>query len=215
MKKTLVSIACALLCTFTASAQRASSSSFFSTEKESTPVTLGLRGGLNISNFGGDALDIDSKLGFNAGVNVDIPIVKSFGIQTGLFYTSKGAKQSAENNDNDAEVKVNEAYLQIPVLASYRYYIKDDVRWEFNAGPYLAFGVGGKLKESWNNISTESDWFDDDISSFDMGVALGTGITVNKIYFGIQYEIGMYNMLKDSETSLKNTNFSVNVGYNF
>lgn len=41
------------------------------------------------------------------------------------------------------------------------------------------------------------------------------GCRINKIYFGVQYEIGMYNMLKDSETSLKNTNFSVNVGYNF
>ena len=102
MRKLLLSIA-ALVCTFSVSAQRAtsSSSSFFSTEKAELPITFGVRGGVNFAGMsGGDGDDLDDgRVGFNFGVNVDIPLLQSLYLQTGLYATQKGAK-SEENEDD-------------------------------------------------------------------------------------------------------------------
>ena len=37
-------------------------------------------------------------------------------------------------------------YLEIPVLASYRYNFSDAAQLQINVGPYFAYGVGGKIK---------------------------------------------------------------------
>ena len=224
------------VCALTASAQRASSSSFFSTEKVDNPLTIGVRAGGSLSTFTGDGTDgLNSRFNFNVGVNVDYSIMESFGIQTGLYFTTKGAKQDNEYSYYDKyhytiseTTKYNPMYLQIPVLASYRYYINDNLSWEFNAGPYFAFGIGGKIKkegavtatDGYNSATVpyeeeEADFFNDGTNSFDMGIALGTGLTYNKFYFGIQYEIGMTNIYDSSDYSVKNSNFAFNIGYNF
>lgn len=231
MKKVFLTFMCAV-CTLTVSAQRASSSRFFSTNQAEKPVTIGIRTGGNLSTFTGDGTDnLKSRFGFNVGVNVDYSIIESFGIQTGLYFTTKGAKNEYVEDYSYGYISgketANPMYLQIPVLASYRYNINDNLRWEFNAGPYFAFGVGGKLKDEWTVTTIdrrnstieayedEEDFFDDGINSFDMGIALGTGFTVNKFYFGIQYEIGMTNIYDSSDYSMKNSNFTFNIGYNF
>lgn len=75
--------------------------SFFSTEKGKESVVIGLRGGINWSkwNLNSEYLNLfdaevssekhNYSLGEYAGVNVDIPIVRSLHINTGLFWISK------------------------------------------------------------------------------------------------------------------------------
>ena len=81
--------------------------------------TFGLRVGANMSTFAGgqwdDYLEIKSRWGFHAGFNVDVNIVKSFAIETGLYYTVKGANMGYIYRD---EGKLT--YLQLPILALYR-----------------------------------------------------------------------------------------------
>lgn len=65
-------------------------------------VTWGIRGGLNISNIGGNIKDDDhlggnhisfpAKVGFNLGVIADIELGKSFYLQPGFYYSNKGFK---------------------------------------------------------------------------------------------------------------------------
>ncbi|MBQ9237645.1 MAG: PorT family protein [Prevotella sp.] len=219
MKKFFMTLACAVIA-LTASAQRASSSSssFFSTEKADLPVTFGIRGGLNVSSMSlkyDD--DLKSRAGFNVGVAVDFPIMESFYVQSGLYYTVKGYKVE-EGNDKE---KVNIGYLEIPILASYRYNFNDANQLQFNFGPYLAYGLHGKDKweEYYNGRTYESDkkWYDyDDTKRFDMGLQLGLGVTLAKHYYvGIAYEFGLLEQVKDSDGYYKNRNFMVNVGYQF
>ena len=203
MKKILLSLLCAVFA-IGASAQRAGSSSFFSTEKAENPVVFGLRGGMNISTMAGD-INVSSKIGFNAGLNVDFSIVESFGVQTGLLFTTKGWKED--------DVKANPMYLEIPILASYRYHFTDNLRWEFNFGPYFAYGVGGNY--SYDGDSYGDVFGDNGYKRFDAGLALGTGVTISKFYVGLQYEFGLANIVDSDHYSVKNSNFSIGVGYNF
>lgn len=105
----------------------------------------------------------------------------------------------------------------MPILASYRYNISDYTQLQINFGPYLAYGIAGKYKWEDNDGEEDDDdkYFDDDTNKFDAGLAFGAGVTFGHIFVGINYDLGLTNILKDSEGSLKNRCLSINVGYNF
>ena len=227
MKKVFLLAACAVF-SLAASAQRASSSSssFFSTDKAEQPVRFTIRGGVNFANIGvsggGESESLGSRTAFNAGVGVDIPIIESFYVQTGLFFTSKGYKRTEDRGDTRFTAKGTPAYLEIPILASYRYNFNDATQLEVNVGPYLAFGIGGKDKleektEAAVIETEENDFFNDDVKKFDMGLQVGLGVTFLKhVYLGVAYEFGFVNMFKDSDdVKAKNRNFMINLGYKF
>lgn len=196
MRKLFTIVACALL-SLAAQAQ----ASFFSTEKSDKPVTFGVRVGGNLSTLTGDVEDAKSRFGFNAGMSVDVPFLKSLYLETGLYATQKGCKFGDE--------KVNPLYIEVPVLASYRYDFSNDVQLRVNAGPYVAYGISGK--------SGDEKYFSGDYANkrFDMGLQVGTGVTVSKFYVGCAYEFGLTKVNKEGDGSVKNGNFMFNIGYNF
>lgn len=214
MKKFLLVLACAI-CTLTASAQYASdaSSSFFSVQKSDQPVTFGIRGGVNFAkqsvSYDGYSFSPKNNVGFNVGVSVDIPMLESLYLQSGLYYTVKGYKSEEEGYTE----KATPSYLELPILASYRYNFSDFTQLQINFGPYLAYGVAGKYK--WDDGDEDEDFFDDDTNRFDAGLAIGAGMTFGHIFVGVNYDLGLTNILKDSDGSLKNRCLSINVGYNF
>lgn len=217
MKKILLSLAM-VASVFSMSAQRASDSesTFFSTEKPEKLVHLGVRAGLNISSFTGDLGEgMDSKLGFVGGLSADFAIMESFYINSGIMFQMSGAKY---DEDGD-KITASPMYIKIPVMASYRYNFNESLQWQLNFGPYFAFGVGGKVKvEEDGEELGKIDFFGDDEDQFggkrfDMGLGVGTGITWNKIFFGIEYDFGLTKVVKDVKG--KNSNFSISVGYNF
>ncbi len=207
----------------TASAQRAesSSSSFFSTERAEQPVTFGIRGGVNFAkqsiSSDGYSFSLKSNVGFNVGVSVDIPILESFYLQSGLYYTVKGYKLEEEYGDEAVYTeKANPSYLEIPILASYRYNFSDRTQLQINFGPYVACGIAGKYKYNDDDFDDgEIDYFDEDVKRFDAGLAFGAGMTFGHFFVGLNYDLGLTNIAKDSEESLKNRCLSINVGYNF
>lgn len=228
MKKLLLVAVCALS-TMAVSAQRASTSeySFFSTEKAETGVQFGIRAGLNFSNisqkYEGDNVlsTFDSRTSFHVGVIADIPLMESLYIQTGLYLQNKGSK-----NESDGEKQtVSPMYLEVPVLASYRYNFSDAAQLQVNFGPYLAYGIGGKWKEEYQHgdYTEEYDFFGDGednagFSRFDCGLQVGAGITLAKHYYiGVAYEFGLTNISPDDEDGMKtkNKNLMVSVGYTF
>lgn len=228
MKKILLTIAC-VLCAFTASAQRAhsSSTSFFSTEKADRGITFGIRAGLNLSNIkisnGEDDLSPDSKAGFNVGVSMDIPMLQSLYLQTGLYYTTKGAKFEESEDDYKYEQTLNPSYLEIPIMASYRYDFSDAAQLQVNFGPYFAYGLAGKYKETYTEDGKKDeekeDLFGKDklLDRFDAGLGIGAGFTYSKFFIGLNYQFGLANLAQDAKNgySVKNKNFSISVGYNF
>ncbi len=214
MKKILLLLVCAIS-TLTVSAQRAvgHSSSVFSTERAEQPITFGIRGGVNFAkqtaSSDGYSFSPKNNVGFNVGVSVDIPMLESLYLQSGLYYTVKGYKLE---NDGYTE-KATPSYLELPILASYRYNLSDFTQLQINFGPYLAYGIAGKYK--WDGEDEDEDFFDDDTKKFDAGLAIGAGMTFGHIFVGANYDLGLTSILKDSDGSLKNRCLSINVGYNF
>ena len=220
MKKIIIAAVCAF-CALTTSAQRASSSSssFFSTEKVDGGIQFGIRGGLNVANMTLEYDKIsqasDAKTNWHVGVIADIPMMESLYVQTGLYLQNKGYKVS----EDDWEQTANPMYLEIPVLASYRYNFSDAAQLQINVGPYFAYGIGGKIKDVEDGDEDKVDFFSEDggYKNFDCGLQIGAGFTFGGHYYiGAAYEFGFTNIAKDSgDTKFKNKNWMFSVGYNF
>jgi len=165
MKK-LMLLAVAAITAVSVSAQ--SFEDFFSTEKSGEKITFGFRVGLNINGMRNNinnndvskifsdlpyVLDVRNKAGINFGVNVDIPILKNLWVNTGVYYSSTGAKFNFKQDNSktvegifldDYSANVTMHNVRIPVQASYRYNINDNYQLQVNLGPYFAYGFGGK-----------------------------------------------------------------------
>ncbi len=237
MKKIIMMAVCAT-CALTMSAQRASSSSssFFSTEKSDEPITFGVQAGVNFAGIDAEGSP-DGRTAYNFGVTVDLPVIESLHVKSGLFYSEKGWKLTKTETDGrdyeSTEEKGEPAYLEIPILASYRYNFSDNLQLQFNVGPYIAYGIAGKYKlkdtyEDRYNVYEESLSFDyfksgekDEyeyygFKKFDLGWQVGVGLTVANHYaVGVAYEKSFSNVSKSDGPSAKNTNFMVNLNYIF
>ncbi|WP_418425417.1 porin family protein [Alistipes sp.] len=174
---------------------------------------LGVRAGLNLSSYSisesGVSLSTDSRASFHVAVVDQILLCNRlpFYLETGLAFSSRGGKVSG--------VSFRPSYLQIPVLVNYHFNIKDIVTIQPFAGLYYGFGIGGKVKAG----GEKGDIFGDEggLKRSDLGVRLGAGVVWNRIYFGLGYDIGCLDLVKDndSEGKMRNNCFSISVGYNF
>ena len=114
-------------------------------------ITWSVRTGLNVSNITdldyGD-VNYKAKAGFHLGVLADIPVpiaIDGFSVQSGLFYTMRGAKYKDSDSDWKETEKIASHYFQIPVYWSYKYDFGSVAVSAFT-GPYIAVGLGGKIK---------------------------------------------------------------------
>ena len=174
---------------------------------------LGVRAGLNLSSYsisaGGASISTDSRAAFHVAVVDQILLCNRlpFYLETGLAFSSRDGKVDGAS--------FRPSYLQIPVLVNYHFNIKDIVTIQPFAGLYYGFGIGGKMKAG----GEKGDIFGDEggLKRSDLGVRLGAGVVWNRIYFGLGYDIGCLNLVKESngEGTLRNNCFSISVGYNF
>lgn len=143
----------------------------------SAQMNLGIKGGVNYSNImGKDASDLyEAKIGFNAGLAADFNFAPEMAIQTGLFFTTKGANFKATN-----KASIDLMYLQMPIHFAYKVSVTPGTRVVLHAGPYVAYGVSGKAK--YKDISVdvfkEYNFLGNSYSAiqrFDAGVGLGVG----------------------------------------
>lgn len=192
---------------------------FWDSETPSQKVVLGLRGGVNISNMhvsiAGLGVGLDSKVGYRFGVSADFAIVNSLYINSGLFYSAKGAKGegSVDGGPSPVDVTFSPAYIELPVYASYRVNFAEQSQLQINFGPYLAYGINGKMKAG---NSKENIFGDEGLRRFDAGLGFGAGYTYHRVYFGIEYQLGLANIADTGGFGkITNRNFNISVGYNF
>lgn len=196
---------------------------------QDTPLTFGVKAGVNLSNFGGDVKDSDAKVGFNVGLTVDYALTQDVFLMSGLEFTTKGAKSSYEEDFEVAKASVTETvnamYLQLPIHIGYKFDVSEGLKLNIHAGPYLAYGIGGKAKIKYKgdiagvDLSQENgevDFFGKDrAKEFDFGLGLGVGAEFGKIGVGLGYDLGLVNLSRESDYKITNMNAYLSVGYKF
>lgn len=173
--------------------------------------------GMSMTNLTGD-MDGDMKIGYNVGVGMDYAFSEDWSLQSGLNFTGKGAK------DEGVKVKMN--YVELPILAAYKFALGENMKFVVNAGPYLAVGLGGKMTVDGEDGGSVKLFSKEDgaeealMKRFDLGIQYGIGLEVGEHYLvNFTGQNGFINPLNDKvwgeELSTKNMAFSISVGYRF
>ena len=113
-------------------------------------------------------------------------------------------------------------YLQIPLLAQYKWKLNENYAVSIAAGPYFAIGVGGKNKFSEtvysvpNNTSSihQESWSTFDLYAydrFDMGIASQVAIQAHNIVCNLGYEVNLYR----HSVMGREHNITIGIGYLF
>ncbi len=197
-------------------------------------MSFAILGGLNFQNLNGrNTIDnkLDNKiiLGYHVGVNAQIPIAPTFYFQPGLLLSTKGAK----NINNEITSTYNLTYIELPLNFVYKAALgKGYIMLGF--GPYLAYGIGGKVKTEGGALSLKTD------IEFQNVVEINDPITVTyvkpfdaggNIYAGYETAMGIFVQLNtqlgmleinpedkrnvNDKSSVKNTGFGFSIGYRF
>lgn len=166
-------------------------------------VSWNAKVGMNLSNFTGDA-ETDPKVGFKIGGGMEYAFSEVWLLQPSLLFSTKGA--SLKEGDGST----NAMYVEMPVMAAARVNVADNTNLVFSAGPYVAYGVGGKHKLG----NFKSDTFGDNgFDRFDAGLGFGVAAEFGKIVVGLDGQTGLVKLTEGSNA--KNINFSLTLGYKF
>jgi len=196
-------------------------------------VSFGIKAGYNNSGVsGGEGSEFTKRLsGFHVGGIADISLAENFSLQPQLLFIIKGAKSEAFKETVGSAVvefpaqKLTFNYLELPVNFMYKHEVGAGSIF-VGAGPYLGFGLSGKVKAGDEDAdvkfdgkkSSEIDANDDaamHLKRIDAGANFLAGYELkNGLLFGVNYSLGLTNLDPDGSKS-KNNYFGVSVGYLF
>ena len=181
-----------------------------SIDAQESPITFGIKGGGNISTLSDNEDITKPKIGYQFGVTVDYMITPDMFIFSGIELVNKGAagKRLPSSATSDATVATtsNSLYIQLPIHFAYKFDAGTDTKIALHGGPYVAYGVGGKMKAKMKDSTTpytketlENDFFGDNglAKRFDYGLGLGVSIEYNKLVFDFGFDAGIPNIVND------------------
>lgn len=165
------------------------------------------------------------RLAYAFGGVIDYGFSDAFSLQSGLMLSSKGYsidldKMGDETDTYDGYWRNILNYIELPMHAAYK--IKG---FQIYAGPYIAFGIGGKSKQDYTiTLNGEKHKEKDDVklkpkmgevkegdldddegaySGFDYGLNFGLGFQIKSILINAGYSLGLGNIYPKIEGESK------------
>jgi hypothetical protein len=212
MKKVLL-VLMVLFCVITVSAQG---------------FKLGVKAGFNASNMTnltqsleGEGFKNPFKPGFQLGVVAQYMLTSQFGLETGLSYSQIGGKLKIDVAD--ITTTLNPSYLQLPITALYKFSVGQDLFLYPQAGIYLGYGIGGKIRGEGSDLGTDVNFFgkfdgEQIFNRFDAGLTGSLNLQYANFVLGAGYDYGLTKVNKESfegGKDNKNVNVKVTLGYFF
>ena len=190
--------------------------SFFSLNMACAQVLFGVKAGVNLAyiSYSNDYIEASEagisgsiKTGsiptFHIGGQAEFGFGGGFGLSMGLQLNVKGGSLDLAGillgEPFTAKSKARPMYLQVPVALIY-----NKNSFYAGAGPYVGFGVGGKLKTEVeaagqsDEVSEDIEFGDDSDDAFaplDYGVGLEIGYEINRrVRLSLSYQLGLANV---------------------
>ena len=176
-------------------------------------IKFGLKAGLNLSTMTlkGLGISIDPKtlVGFNVGVVSEITLSGNLCLQPAVLYSAKGSKFSVMSE----EFQISPSFIEIPVNVVYKFDL-GVVKLFLNAGPYAAYGIGGKVESGGESVDIVFGTKEtDDMKPLDFGINVGAGVEISNIIISANYGLGLANLstvtTDDEEMKTKVIGFSI------
>lgn len=173
-------------------------------------IQFGVKAGLNVANTRTTPalppdVNMKSRIGFNAGVFANIMAAKNFAIQPEAYYSSEGYK----GVQGGTVAKLNMDYINIPVLAQYKF----GNGFRVEAGPQIGFLLSAK-----SVLDDQKDDVKDMCKSIAFSIPFGAGY-LSPIGLGLnaRYNLGLTNFIDQSgsDQSAKISVFQFGLFYQF
>ena len=186
-----------------------------------------VQGGLNLANItktnDGQTEKNSILPSFNAGLLGRFELSSTFDLESGVLLSGHGSKAETYYNGGNSYVKTkfNPFYIQVPLNAVVKIPLEKKSGIFFNAGPYVAIGVGGKSKAESKigpllSSSTKTIAFSNDdpftsqeedaaynkLKRFDFGLNVGGGFEFEHLILKVSYGLGF---AKINSTESNNT----------
>ncbi|HLS94175.1 MAG TPA: porin family protein [Sphingobacterium sp.] len=164
---------------------------------------VGLKGGLGFSSLRSEGrfLNSDTKTGFQLGAWGRVGIA-GFHVQPEVYYASKKAGISLENEEGDATFKS----MDVPILLGTRIGI-GPIGARIQAGPVFSFAQDGKVV----NLSEATNW--DAYKKNSTGIIGGVGADIGSFTVDLRYEHGLTNLHETVNQKIRM--WTIGVGFSF
>lgn len=168
-----------------------------------SPLSFHAKAGIGTSHFHGKHSGSDTKIAYKAGAGAEYVLNRTWVLQSALEFVSIGGKDEINHVGN---ARMNELYLQIPLMIAARLPLGRDYHASLSAGPYAAIGVAGKTSgEIYNHsdssmqggrrfkIGTFGSITDGKMGNhrFDAGIALGLALEYRRFLIGAEAQVGL------------------------
>lgn len=107
---------------------------------------FGVEAGYVNSTLAVDEYDVSGRSGFKVGANAELTLRNNVSFESGLSYIRKGAKIEGDKigYTSISSIKFAEMnYLQIPLMAGYKFNLGKNFSIKPEAGAYFAVGING------------------------------------------------------------------------
>jgi hypothetical protein len=180
--------------------------------QHSNAQRLDILGGVNSSGFkhmqNGQRQDATGNFNVHFGMGVFVPFdakeYKEDGDTYGVFPTltlmKRGASKSTILGPSIADFKLTTIQLNLPVT-----YLGG--AYGIGIGPYAAYVLSGKKKYRVGNGNKEKIDFSNELKKLDYGVSLNLQLNI----FKIQYDLGLANMGRGNNGTVKSRNFCLSL----
>lgn len=167
-------------------------------------IIMGLKGGLNVSNFMGDIEDQSIRTSVHLGLVSEIVVSDKFSLQSELLYSGQGSSDGRVQGFSRNKL----SYLTLPIMGKFA--VTEGL--SFQAGPQIGFLLSAKNKTDTSNDKIK------DIKTLDFGICAGLEYDFSSRYF-IQgrYNLGLSDtgISGDSNKRVANSVFQISIGYLF
>jgi Outer membrane protein beta-barrel domain len=173
--------------------------------KQDEGLKIGIKGGLNVTNFIGDVANNDIRTSVHFGLVTEFIISDKFSLQPELLYSGQGLTNTGGLGYNRSKFD----YINLPILA--KFYLTKQLSLE--TGPQIGFLISAKSRTNVSNLSIGNQ------KKVDFGLNLGAGYELkNNVFFQARYNLGLTNINDSSNASAikySNSVIQFSVGYLF
>ena len=162
--------------------------------------------GVGFASVVGSDADTKTALSYKVGVSYDLNFSEKFAIVPAVEFVNKTHKTDGIDGT------INKMYLQVPVLAAYKFNVTESAKISVMAGPYVAYGIAGSDIEFAGG--GKINVFDDDVfKRFDAGILAGVSVDFDQLSVGLLYSRGLAKL--NSDLKVYNQAFGLVLGYRF
>lgn len=153
--------------------------------------------------------------GFFAGFSQNIGLVKGFGVAAGAQFRMNAKNESTTILGVTTTTKDKQYLIDVPILFNYGIGINRDLSITPFVGPMLSLALAGNTKYTLGSNTTTTDWYGDNsnMNRFNLYAVFGADVKFSQFNLFGGYRLGLLDLNKSDNVTLKTNGFFVGLGF--